>query len=437
MIKDRITPPFEATYGEGEISRYSEKMGEPEWMRSLRLEAFSKISSLPLPDVGKRKVDTWNFSRFLPFVKGERGRIEENLPSDLARLIREEDENLLIQENGSTLYHRISPKLKEQGVLFMSLEEALIEHSDLVRRYFMKAGVSEGDDRLTALHASLWSGGIFLYVPANVMIEEPLLALFNLTGEGVGMVPHVILVAEENSLIRYVESRISEGGSAVHNGITELYVGPGAKIQFAGVYRFGEGTVDYHKKVARVERDGQVEWNLGEMGRGNSLSENVTFLLGNGSSARSQLIGIGTGEQQGHFISRVIHHGKNTESDILEKGVLLDHATQVYSGITKIEKGATKANGEQTERLMMLSKGSRGDAHPILLIDEDDVKCGHAASVGRMDETQLYYLMSRGISRKEAERLIIHGFLNPVVEGIPLPRVRQMLKEAIEGKLGG
>jgi len=419
------------------IAQYSQSAQEPAWMLELRQEALTLAGTLPLPHVEKTKIEKWNFTQFKPFTQETAIQDLKDLPPSIAEWVGENDENILVQSNASTIFHKQSSKLKEQGVIFTDLQTALREHADLVQKYFMKAGIEVSQSNLTALHTALWSGGVFLYVPKNTVVEEPILALFALTGEGNGMVPHVLIVAEDNSRVAYVEKRLSAKNSVnnVHNGITEVFVGSGAKVTFAGLNSFAEQTVDFSKRIAYVKRDGRIEWAIGETGDGNSVSETFTILQENGASVDSKMISIGTGEQKGNFTTRAIHVGKHTESELLSKGVLLDQAAQVFSGITKIEKGATKANGEQTERLLMLSKQARGDANPILLIDEDDVKCGHAASVGRIDEIQLYYLMSRGISRREAEKLIIRGFLDPVVAEIPLESVQNRLNEAIERKL--
>lgn len=413
-----------------------ERKEEPDWMRKLRRDHLDLFFQLPLPDTGKLKIEKWDFSRF-SFLQSEERQIgADQGPEELSGLVAKDQRQFIVQENGNLLHEEIPASLQRKGVLLMDIRKALREHPDLVRRYFLKGGKREAKDRLAALHAALWNGGVFLYVPANVVIDEPLLVYHSLTEDMALMNPHTILVLEENSQVRFVEVKSSlqkTQGSLL--SMTEIFVGKGAKLSFAGVYRLGAGTVAYDYKSAEVDADGQVDWSLGEMGDGNSVAENETRLIGQGAAATSKLIGIGTGEQKGYFTSRVFHHGKRTDSDILAKGVLLDRAVQVYSGITKIEKGATKANGEQTERIMMLSGEARGDANPILLIDEDDVKCGHAASVGRIDDTQVYYLMSRGIPRKEAERLLIFAFLQPVLEGIPLPAVRELLLKAIEGKL--
>ncbi len=418
------------------ITQRSQAANEPAWMLNKRLAALAEVDQLSLPHVEKTKIDNWNFTSFVPFANNTGNFDETNLPPVLTELIGSDDENLLVQVNSDVVQLRISNKLQELGVIFTDLNTAVQKYPELVEKYFMLATDTK-ENRLHALHTAVWSGGLFLYVPKNTVIEEPILSLFAIQGEGNGLVPHILIVAEDNSRMTFVENRLSIDGAAdqVHNGITEVFVGSGATVTYAGVYSFAAGVTDYSIRAAVVKRDGHMEWAAGETGDGNSVVENITILAENGATVDSKLISVGTANQRGNYTSRAIHHGKHSDSQLLSKGVLLDDSAQVFNGITKIEKGATKANGEQTERLLILSRKARGDANPILLIDEDDVKCGHAASVGRIDELQLYYLMSRGISRRHAERMLIHGFLDPVVSEIPVERVQNRLIKAIERKL--
>jgi Fe-S cluster assembly protein SufD len=171
------------------------------------------------------------------------------------------------------------------------------------------------------------------------------------------------------------------------------------------------------------------------MNDGDTISDNTTYLMGDGSSGDTKTVVVGRGEQKQNFTTQVIHYGLRSDGQILKHGVMKDSASSIFNGIGKIEHGATKANAEQESRVLMLSEKARGDANPILLIDEDDVTAGHAASVGRVDPLQLYYLMSRGISKQEAERLVIHGFLAPVVNELPIEGVKQQLVEVIERKV--
>jgi Fe-S cluster assembly protein SufD len=419
------------------ITQYSRSAGEPDWMLELRLAALDQAAQLDLPKVEKTKIDKWNFTQFQPFVQVDQVSEIDDLPISVKEWMGEGNKHVLVQHNGSMIYRQLGSELAEQGVIFTDLQTALREHPEKVEKFFMKSGVNINENKLIALNTALWSGGVFLYVPKNVTVEEPFVAMFTITGEGSGMVPHVIIVAEENSKVTYVEHRTSDEGSHVHNGITEIFAGAGSKVIFAGVNSFAKETVDYTYRIGRVGRDARIEWALGETGDGFAVSENYTLLKEDGASVDSKMVCIGTDEQKGNFTTRAVHFGKHTESQILSKGVLLDQAAQVFNGYTKIEKGAVRSSGEQTERILMLSGKARGDANPILLIDEFDVdRCGHAASVGKIDEMQLFYLMSRGLSRSEAENLIIRGFLNPVVSEIPHESVQNRLKEAIERKLG-
>src|SRR5699024_2723730 len=178
-----------------------------------------------------------------------------------------------------------------------------------------------------------------------------------------------------------------------------------------------------------------IDWALGQMNDGNTVSENASHLIGNHSTANAKTVTVGRGRQIQNFTATTVHYGKDSDGQILQHGVMQDRSTAVFNAIGDIADKATRANAEQVSRILMLSDRARGDANPILLIDEDDVTAGHAASVGRVDPLQLFYLMSRGISQEEAERLVIHGFLDPVVAALPIESVKRQLKEVIEMKI--
>lgn len=209
----------------------------------------------------------------------------------------------------------------------------------------------------------------------------------------------------------------------------------GAQVKFGAVDLLAKDVTTYVNRRGVVGRDGRIDWALGLMNDGNTISENVTNLMGDGSYADTKTVTIGRGNQTQNFTTKVVHFGKHSEGWILKHGVQKDSATSIFNGIGKIEHGASKSNAQQSSRVLMLDEKARGDASPILLIDEDDVMAGHAASVGRVDPVQLYYLMSRGIPKREAERLVIHGFLAPVVNELPIEGVKAQLVEVIERKV--
>ncbi|RRJ64522.1 Fe-S cluster assembly protein SufD [Paenibacillus oralis] len=420
-----------------QLKNLSAKRGEPAWLTESRSRALQLAAELELPKLEKTRLDRWDLNNYGE-LSAARKEKSQQLPDSITSLVDLTDQsNLLVQRNSDTVFTRLAPELAAKGVIFTDLETAAREHGDLVQKYLHTA-VKPEENQLAALHAALWNGGVFLYVPKNVEIDAPLQSIFLLDEAGAVFAPHVLIVAEANSKVTYVDNYISVnlGGKIVHNGSAEVFVKPGAKVQFATVHHLGEQATDLIFRRAIVENDGSIEWIVGEMNGGDSASETLSILQGNGSSSDAKVIAVGSGSQRLNYTTKAVHYGKSSSSQMITRGVMRESATAIINGITKIEKGATKADGQQTEKVLMLSPKARGDANPILLIDEDDVTAGHAASVGQVNPEQIYYLMSRGITRAEAERLVIYGFLAPVVSDIPLEPLQKQLQALVERKLG-
>jgi Fe-S cluster assembly protein SufD len=421
----------------GSVAELSKCNQEPEWMTELRLKGVELAETLELPALEKTKLERWNLNHYGAYTKSDAVASVQDLPEEAKVLFGESFGNsLLIQRNSGAVYSSLSDAAAGQGVIFMELERAVREHSDLVKPYFMKA-VEQGEHRLAALHSALWNGGVFLYIPKNVQVELPVQALFLTEGADASCSPHVLIVAEANSSVTYVENVVSVGqtGDRVVNGVVEVFAKAGSKVQIASIHNMNEQLTDITYRRAVIENDARVEWVIGEMNSGNAVSDTTSVLKGNGSSADAKVICVGIGEQKLNLTTRAVHIGKASTSDMITRAVMRDASTAIINGITKIEKGATGANGQQTEKVLMLSPKARGDANPILLIDEDDVKAGHAASVGQVNPEQMYYLMSRGISKETAQRLIIYGFLAPVVSEIPIAKIEDQLQVLVERKL--
>jgi Fe-S cluster assembly protein SufD len=427
--------PFDQEY----ITSFSKEMNEPEWLTAHRVQALASADSLPMPRPDKTKIDKWNFSQFENLlVKSDAFASLNELPEEVKALVDVDgsDKNLYIQRNNKPAYLSVSKELQEKGVVFTDIFTAAREYSDLLKKYFMSA-VKADEHRLTSLHAAFMNGGAFLYVPKNVQISEPIHSIFVHDNADANVFNHVLVVAEDNSSVVYVENYIStvESANSLFNIVTEVVANANSRIQFGAVDTLAKGVTTYVNRRGVADRDAKIEWALGLMNDGNTISETVTNLVGDGSYGDTKTVVVGRGDQIQNFTTNTIHFGKNSEGYILKHGVVKDSATSIFNGIGKIEHGATKANAEQESRVLMLSEKARGDANPILLIDEDDVTAGHAASVGRVDPIQLYYLMSRGIPQTEAERLVIHGFLAPVVNELPIEGVKKQLVEVIERKV--
>lgn len=420
------------------LSALSQSNNEPAWLSALRLEALELAGQLELPVVEKQKISRWNLDTYGSYTKSEAIQSVNELPESLQSLVKlEESSSVLVQRNSNVVFQQLSAELAAKGVIFTDLQTAVEKHADLVQKYLFQA-VKKDENRLAALHAALWNGGVFVYVPKNVEVELPLQAVLLNDDANATFAPHVLLIADANSRVTYVDNYLSTEAvgtnQVVHNGVVEVFVNAGAHVRFASVHHLNATNITYRRAV--VENDGRIEWIVGEMHSGNAVSETMSVLKGNGSSSDAKVICAGTNEQKLSITTKAVHFGKSSDSQMFTRAVMRDSASAIINGITKIEKGATKANGEQTEKVLMLSPKARGDANPILLIDEDDVTAGHAASVGQVNPEQVYYLMSRGISKQDAERLIIHGFLAPVISEIPLENVQEQLRSLMERKLG-
>lgn len=422
-----------------DVRSYSATTGEASWLTDLRLDALGKVDSLPMPKPDKTKIDKWNFTEFP--VHAVESTVYENLsdlPDDAKSLVDAENQkNIYVQHNNTPAFLSLSDELKEQGVILTDIFTASREHSDLVKKYFMTDGVKVDEHRLTAFHAALMNGGVFVYVPKNVEVKQPIQVLFLHDDAQASLFNHVIVVAEANSAVTYVENYLSTvpHSEGLANIISEVFTGDNAVVTYGAVDVLAEGFTTYVNRRGIAGRDSRIDWALGLMNDSNTISDNLTHLVGNGSRCDMKSVVVGRGTQKQNFTSEIVHWGLDTEGHILKHGVMKDAASSIFNGIGKIEKGATRSNAEQESRVLMLSEKARGDANPILLIDEDDVTAGHAASVGRVDPLQLFYLMSRGISKQEAERLVIHGFLAPVVSKLPIEGVKKQLTEVIERKV--
>ncbi|HDR7562932.1 TPA: Fe-S cluster assembly protein SufD [Bacillus mycoides] len=417
------------------IRQRASEVNEAAWLTEFRLQALAQATELPMPTPDKTKIEKWDFIGKGDAAKQEPVSSLTELPEAVKNLI-DENNSVLVQRTGTTAFVSLADEAKEKGVIFTDIVTAATEHAELVQKYLMKDGVKVDEHRLTALHAALINGGAFVYVPKNVVLETPLQAVFLVDGEEANVYNHVLFVADTNSTVTYVENYVAnENAKGIANIVAEVIVEQGAQVKFGAVDLLAKDVTTYVNRRGIVGRDGRIDWALGLMNDGNTISENVTNLMGDGSYADTKTVTIGRGNQTQNFTTKVVHFGKHSEGWILKHGVQKDSATSIFNGIGKIEHGASKSNAQQSSRVLMLDEKARGDANPILLIDEDDVMAGHAASVGRVDPYQLYYLMSRGIPKREAERLVIHGFLAPVVNELPIEGVKAQLVEVIERKV--
>ncbi|MER1958604.1 MAG: Fe-S cluster assembly protein SufD [Solibacillus sp.] len=422
-----------------EVRSFSTTNNEPAAFADFRVAAIEKATTLELPKPDRTNISKWNFIDFPTHtVESAPFASLDEVPAEVKAVIdAETQENLYIQRNNTPAFIKVSKELTDKGVIFTDIQTAIREHADLVEKYFMTTAVKVDEHKLTAYHTALVNGGIFVYVPRNVVIEAPLQVVFLNDNPEASLFNHVLIVAEESSAVTYVETYIStfEEAKGQVNVVTEVIAKDNAQVTFGAVDNLAKGFTAYVSRRGHALRDAKIDWALGLMTNSDTIYENTTNLIGDNSTSDFKMVTVGSGNQKLNFTTLIRQWGKNSDGQILKHGVMKDAAQSIFNGIGHIMHGGTKANAEQESRVLMLSEKARGDANPILLIDEDDVTAGHAASVGRVDPTQLYYLMSRGISQTEAERLVIHGFLAPVVRNLPIEGVKKQLTEVIERKV--
>ncbi|UQF70653.1 Fe-S cluster assembly protein SufD [Vagococcus lutrae] len=415
-----------------QIQDYSLSQGEPEWLLNRRIQALEKIETLALPMIERVKIHRWPLTEVTTMI-------DDTVSGAVYDFEQVENNPLIVQHSTQTLVEQMPAHLIEKGVILTDIQTAVQEHSDLVEKALMQQAVHYDEDRLTAFHMAFMNSGIFLYIPKNVAIEEPVEALFYQDSHAnTNFVKHVLIVAEENSEVSYLErfQTVGEGTEkATANIVVEVIAKQGAKVKFAAIDQLGEHVTTYINRRANVGRDASVDWAIGIMNDGNIVADFDSDLVGEGSHSEVKAVAISAGRQTQGIDTRVTNSGRYSVGHILQHGVIRERGTLTFNGIGHILKGAVGADAQQESRVLMLSDQARGDANPILLIDENEVTAGHAASVGRVDPEEMYYLMSRGLEKTEAERLVIRGFLGSVLTAIPIKAVRDELAEVIERKL--
>ena len=409
------------------IHEFSQLHAEPEWLANLRQKAFDKMDQLDLPVIERVKFHRWNLGD---------GRISDSEPLTSVPDFTALGDNLkFIQMGTQTVLEQLPADLAEQGVVFTDFHSALEEIPELVEKHFMSA-VKYDEDKLAAYHTAYFNSAAVLYVPDNVEIDQPIEGIFYQDSESdVPFNKHILIIAGKHSKVNYLErlETYGEGSVPVTANITvEVIAQAGAQIKFSAIDRLGENVTAYISRRGKLDNDAMIDWAIGVMNEGNVVADFDSDLYGNGSHADMKVVALSSGKQVQGIDTRVTNYGCNSIGNILQHGVILEKGTLTFNGIGHIIKGAKGADAQQESRVLMLSDQARSDANPILLIDENDVTAGHAASIGQVDPEDMYYLMSRGLDKATAERLVVRGFLGSVIVEIPVKEVRDEMIENID-----
>jgi len=435
------------------LEKWSAGREEPGWLRQRRKKAWQVFEALPLPTTGDeewRRTDIRGL-RLGEMVVAANGSwqtaaLSEAPESVWAGLVgfdrsqlASQASALLVNWGPEESYSHSDEKLARRGLIVSPLGRAARDCEELVARHYMTRAVPAEAGKFAALAGALWSAGSFVYVPEGLDIGAPIWVVNRFDGSSPGRArfTHNLVVAEEGSRAIIV---IEEGAGAgaeqsLHSGITELYLKPGAQIRLATLRRWGDNFYDLSHHAAVSEADTTLEWTTVALGGGVSKLNLSVFLIGPGGNA--QLSGLLFGEGRQHYDHHTWqeHLVGNTKSDLLFKSALTDQARSVFCGLIHVHKNAQKSDAYQRNPNLLLSDRAKADSIPTLEIEADDVRCTHGATVGRLDEEDLFYIMSRGLDRSEATRLVLEAFFEPVCARLPVPRLAQRVRDDIARKV--
>lgn len=415
--------------------------GNDPTINNYRQQAWQAFQKLPMPlptDEPWRRTDiqALQSDRFqLAGLNGSTG--SDKVPTHLLKPLAGKSHGGQIVLSASGAVKSISETLQKQGVIFTDLAEAEEKHPDLLAKVLGKV-VSYEEGKFAALAAALARTGILLYVPKNVQIETPLHSLLWGKGAGLAYLSHILVYLEDGASVTYVHESASpeeDPGQIMHASVVELFIGQDAHLGFVELQSWGQNVWNFSHERAKIAQDGSIDWIFGAIG--SRLTKNFSELSLTGRGAVGKMSGFYFTNNQQHLDhdTQQNHLAPHTTSDLLFKGALLDESRSVWQGMIYVAPDAMKTDGYQANRNMVLSRNARADSIPGLEILADDVRCTHGATVGKIDPELVFYLISRGIPEKEAEKLVVQGFFDPIMQRIPFEGVRERFQAAITKKM--
>ena len=436
------------------VQKISEMKNEPGWMTDFRLKAYDHFISRPMPNWAQPAspmLGEVDFDDIHYFVRSSEKaeRSWDDVPEDVKKTfdrlgIPEAERKFLAgvgaQYESEVVYHQINKDLEDQGVTFLDMDSGLREHEELVKEYFATI-IPANDNKLAALNSAVWSGGSFVYVPPGVEVEMPLQAYFRINTENMGQFERTLIIADEGSYVHYVEGCTAPtySSSSLHSAVVELIAKPGARIRYTTVQNWSNNVFNLVTKRAVAEENATVEWVDCNLGSKLTMKYPAVYLTGEGAHGEVLSIAFaGTGQHQDAG-AKIIHAAPNTTSNIFAKSISKDGGRSSYRGLLEVAKGAHGSRSKVVCDALLLDPQSRSDTYPTIRIGEDDVDVGHEASVTKVGEEQLFYLQSHGLDEEEAGKLIVNGFIEPIVKELPMEyavEMNRLIELQMEGSIG-
>ncbi len=432
------------------VRQISEMKNEPGWMTDLRLKAYDIFLKKPMPTWGA-DLSTINFDDIYYYVRAtdRKGRSWDEVPEEIKRTfdrlgIPEAEARFLqgvsAQYDSESVYHNIRKELEAQGVIFLDMDSGLREHPDIVREYFGSV-IPSSDNKFAALNTAVWSGGSFIYVPPGVHVEMPLQAYFRINTQNMGQFERTLIIVDEGAFVHYVEGCTAPtySSDSLHSAVVEIIVKAGGRCRYTTIQNWSNNVYNLVTKRAVAYRDATMEWVDGNLGSRVTMKYPAVVLKEPGAHGEVLSIALASEGQHQDAGAKITHLAPNTTSRIISKSISMYGGRSSYRGLLKIVEGADNCRSNVVCDALLLDEDSRSDTYPSIEIEARNVEMGHEASVTRVGEDQLFYLMSRGLSEQEANALIVNGFLEPLVKELPMEyalELNRLVQIQLEGSIG-
>ncbi|MBB5783947.1 Fe-S cluster assembly protein SufB [Nonomuraea angiospora] len=433
------------------VRNISALKNEPEWMLDLRLKGLRLFDRKPLPTWGSdlTGIDFDNIKYFVRSTEKQAASWEE-LPADIKNTydklgIPEAEKQRLIagvaaQYESEVVYHKIREDLEEKGVIFVDTDTGLKEHEELFKEYFGSV-IPVGDNKFAALNTSVWSGGSFIYVPPNVEVEIPLQAYFRINTENMGQFERTLIIVDENSYVHYVEGCTAPiySSDSLHSAVVEIIVKKNARCRYTTIQNWSNNVYNLVTKRAVAYEGATMEWIDGNIGSKVTMKYPAVYLMGEHAKGETLSVAFAGEGQHQDAGSKMVHLAPNTSSSVISKSVARGGGRTSYRGLVQIEEGAHGSASTVKCDALLVDQISRSDTYPYVDVREDDVKMGHEATVSKVSEDQLFYLMSRGLDEDEAMAMIVRGFVEPIARELPMEyalELNRLIELQMEGAVG-
>jgi Fe-S cluster assembly protein SufB len=432
------------------VAEISEMKGEPSWMRQYRLKALDHFLARPMPTWGG-DLSQIDFDEIYYYVKAtdrDAGNWDD-VPAYIKRTfdklgIPEAERKFLAgvgaQYDSEVVYHNIREDLKKQGVIFLGMDQGLAEHPDIVREYFGTV-VPANDNKFAALNSAVWSGGSFIYVPEGVHVQVPLQAYFRINSESMGQFERTMIIAEPGSYVHYVEGCTAPiySTDSLHSAVVEIIVKEGARVRYTTIQNWSNNVYNLVTKRMKVFADGVGEWVDGNLGSKLTMKYPSVYLMEPGAHGEILSLAFAGPGQHQDAGGKVIHGAPRTTSTIISKSISKGGGRTSYRGQVKVYPGCRDVKSTVRCDALLLDEDSRSDTYPYMDIEEERVTIGHEATVSKVGDEQLFYLQSRGIEEAEAAKMIVNGFVEPIVKELPMEyavELNRLIELQMEGAVG-